>query len=171
MASFIEEHSATDVISSGGASSRFFHDQTFSSLTAEKCVKIESCGFSIIDNFLDEDLAGCIRGELISLSQTSGVMLPNRTHFSSPSNPSKHHLFAKPGKLKRERFLRNLSKTNVICFLVGIYEVDMHQTEVRDLVPHITELFHHSKTAMVKALQRYGNLLVLYRCSVLLKSI
>jgi hypothetical protein len=56
-------------------------------------------GYTVIDDFLRIDFTQTLREELVMLSKRDDVMIPNRTHFASPTNPSKHYLFAKPGKL------------------------------------------------------------------------
>ena len=65
---------------------------------AETVSSLESNGYVVIDNYLPEETAKAIYEEMKALTQT-GLMIPNRTHFSSPKTPGQHHLFSKPGNV------------------------------------------------------------------------
>lgn len=73
-----------------------FGESVTEKITIDICKQFEEEGYAIIDDFLDSALADKLLEEFIHLTE-SGVMIPNRTHFSSPRNPSQHYLFAKPG--------------------------------------------------------------------------
>lgn len=74
----------------------------FSSLfnvTGDDMRSVESLGYAIIENAINDTIVCDIHSEIVRL-QSSGLMRPNRTHFTNPET-NQHSLYDKPGIVSR----------------------------------------------------------------------
>ena len=93
MASFEDTPSTTAVVDNDDEriSAMFYR-----SITKDRCNYLLSNDYTIIDNFLGEDLSMQLLRELQDLT-TTGKMIPNRTSFIN-TKTGKPSIIAKPGR-------------------------------------------------------------------------
>ena len=68
---------------------------TWFHMSGDDIRRVESAGYVIIENSIEDTMIRDIYAEIVRLRH-SGIMRPNRTHFTNPET-NQHTLYDKPG--------------------------------------------------------------------------
>jgi Rps23 Pro-64 3,4-dihydroxylase Tpa1-like proline 4-hydroxylase len=100
-------------------------------LTEKHCEELKQKGFVVIDNFFGHGWASAMLEEMQWLNENN-LFKPNKTQFTlTQSNTQKNYQFVKP----------------------NIYEVDLHDNDLRRKVPELDSLFHSQD--LINVLSKY----------------
>eukprot|EP00656_Telonema_subtile_P037091 TRINITY_DN4119_c0_g1_i2.p1 TRINITY_DN4119_c0_g1~~TRINITY_DN4119_c0_g1_i2.p1 ORF type:complete len:417 (-),score=89.01 TRINITY_DN4119_c0_g1_i2:67-1185(-) len=99
-------------------------------LTSEACATLDNQGYVVVDGALGEGYAHALQTELAWLVQC-GLIAPNKTQFMTADGPKQ---FSKP----------------------SIYEVDLHNDEIRNRVPEFNALWKSEELSRALAAQLPG---------------